>query len=55
METMTLTWDDVRTQSQEVILAKLNRKSIKHINSLKLDNASWAPPTVKNPLRYQLF
>lgn len=55
MTTMDLAWDIVRPQSQEITLAQLNRRSIKYINSLKLDNASWAKPTTKQPLRYTLY
>ena len=41
--------------NREATLAKLNRKAIKHINTLKLDNASWATITVKEPLRYEMY
>lgn len=54
MTTTALAFDTVRP-TQEVTLARLNRKSIKLINSLKLDNAAWAKPTVKQPFRYELY
>lgn len=56
MTTATLAWDIVRPQSQEITLAKLNRKSIKYINGLKLDNATWNPEvTLRNLNKYRLY
>jgi hypothetical protein len=56
MTTMTLALDIIKPR-EAVDLAKLNRKSIKYINGLKLghDFASWQKPTTKRPLRYELF
>lgn len=41
--------------NREVSLAKLNRKAIKRINSLRLDNVARGGITVRNWKAYELY